>query len=144
MKYLITSLLLIGLTVSVAQADWLDDFTNSYKTENIDKAVDNAIQDGITPNLIVEHGLTITTINPQNIVKALYCAGVSGEDIYTAAQNNNISTLIITAGFQKSTVECGDKVADTQAYTPAGRQGRGFGGTDSGPRGRLFASPSTF
>ncbi|MFT5726120.1 MAG: hypothetical protein ACI8PB_000238 [Desulforhopalus sp.] len=143
MKRIIASLIIVSLWVTVAQADWLSDFSQTFKTKNLDVAVDNAVKQGITPDAIVENCLGIKTVNPQNVVKALYCSGVSGQDIYTATQAYGVSELIVSAGFNKSIEECGDRVTDTQAYTPGGRQGRGFGGANRGQRGKPNVSPST-
>ncbi len=145
MKKLITAFLIVGLTASIASADWLNDFKDTYQNKNIDLAVENALKEGINPSIIMENSLAFPNINPQNIIKALYCAGVSGQDIYTAAQQFNISELIVTAGFKKSVEECGDRVADVQPYTPGNQgRGRGFGGPPSTPPGRPFASASSF
>ena len=145
MNRIITAFLIIGLSASVASADWLGDFKGNYQNKNIDIAVENALKEGISPDIIMENALAFENINPQNIIKALYCAGVSGQDIYVAAQKFNISELIVTAGFKKSVEECGDRVADTQPYTPGNQgRGRGFGGPPSTPPGKPFASPSGF
>ncbi len=144
MKKIIASLIIVSLWITVAQADWFSDFTQTFKTKNLDVAIDDAVKQGIGPDAIVESCLGIKTVNPQNVVKALYCSGVSGQDIFTATQANGISELIVSAGFNKSVEECGDRVTDIQPYTPGGRQGRGFGGANRGQRGRPYASPSTF
>jgi len=144
MKRIITALIILGLSASVANADWLGNFMENYKNSNIDQAVEKAVEEGVAPDDIVKNGLTIKTLSPPDLVKALYCAGVSGQDVYSAAENNNVSELIVTAGFKKSTEECGESVTDTQPYTPGGRQGRGFGGANRGQRGKPFASPSAF
>jgi hypothetical protein len=145
MKKIITAIMILGLSVSVANAaNWLTEFMDIYKNQNIDAAVEKAVEEGVAPDDIVENGLTIETLSPPDLVKALYCAGVTGQDIYNAAQKYNVSELIVTAGFKKSTEECGDRVTDTQAYTPGGRQGRGFGGANRGQRGKPYASVSTF
>lgn len=144
MRKIITSLMIMSLWATVAHADWLDDFTQNFKTKSLDVAVDSAVQQGIAPDAIVKTSLDIATVNPQNVVKALYCSGVSGEDIYNAAQTNGVSELIVAAGFKKSIEECADAVTDTQAYTPGGAQGRGFGGANRGQTGKPYASVSTF
>jgi surface antigen len=144
MKKFIAALIIVGLSVSVASADWLGEFKKSYQEKNLDIAVEKAYKGGVSPDDITKNSLDIATVNPQNLVKALYCAGVTGQDVYTACQNNNISELILAAGFKKSKEECGDMVTDTQPYTPGGAQGRGFGGANRGQRGKPYASPSGF
>jgi hypothetical protein len=144
MKRILGALLIVGLASSIAWADWLTNFNDTYKKKNIDAAVEDALKEGITPDVIVEKSMAFPDINPQNIVKALYCAGIGGQDVYEAAGKSNISEMIVTAGFKKSVEECGDRVVDTQPYTPGNRgPGRGFGPPRT-PPGRPFASASTF
>lgn len=126
MKRFFLACVLVLCTVSIACAAWLVDFRNTYIAEGIDKAVENALKEGTTPDLIVENGLDLEGLNPQNLVKALYCAGANGQDVRAAAGKYNISEVIVAAGYKKSVAECGDVVADTQAYTPAGNRGPSF------------------
>jgi hypothetical protein len=144
MKRILGALLIVGLASSIAWADWLADFNETYKNKNIDAAVEDALKEGITPEVIVEKSLAFPDINPQNIVKALYCAGVGGQYVYEAAEKFDISELIVTAGFKKSVEECGDKVVDTQPYTPGQGQRRGFGPPRTPPGRPFVASPSAF
>jgi hypothetical protein len=146
MRKVITALLIVGLTSTMAFAEWLEDFDNSNAEKGIEVAVADAIKAGITPEVITKHALTIQELNPQNIVKALYCSGANGQDVRAAAEKHGISELIITAGFQNSVEECGDQVADTQAYSENAPRRPSFAGTPSGSGGRPRrpnASPST-
>ena len=144
MKRILAALLIVGLASSIAWADWLTNFNDTYKNKNIDAAVEDALKEGITPDVIVEKGMTLPGINPQNIVKALYCAGIGGQDVYEAAAKSNISEQVVTAGFKQSVEECGDKVVDSQPYTPGDRgPGRSFGPPHT-PPGKTFASPNKF
>lgn len=128
--------------VSPAFADWIEDFAMNFENKGIETAVPKALEAGKTPDDIVEEGLKLTELNPQNLLKALYCSGAAGDDIKAAADKNDISEIIVVAAFKKSVVECGDAVADSQAYTPAGPR---FAGPPSGGGGgNSFASPSTF
>lgn len=140
MKGLLTACMLVLVSVSIACAEWQVDFRDTYVSEGIDKAVENAMKEGKTPDLIVENGLELEGLNPQNLIKALYCAGAKGQDIREAAQKYNISEMILAAGFKKSKAECSDMVADAQAYTPVGL-GPSFA-TPVSTRGGSFASPS--
>ncbi|KJR97823.1 MAG: hypothetical protein VR65_22660 [Desulfobulbaceae bacterium BRH_c16a] len=126
MKRIAAACLFVLFSVSIACAEWLVDFRDTYVAEGIDKAVENALKDGQSPDLIVENGLDLEGLNPQNLIKALYCAGAKGQDVTEAAEKWDISEVIVTAGFKKSVAECGDQVADAQAYTPAGAQGPSF------------------
>lgn len=140
MKKIIMACLLVLFCVSIACAEWLVDFRDTYVSEGIDKAVENALKEGKTPDLIVENGLELEGLNPQNLIKALYCAGVNGQDVRKAAEKWDISEVIVAAGFKRSKAECADQVADTQAYTPA-NQGPSFATPIRGRNGS-FASIS--
>jgi len=142
MNRLVIACLMVLLSVSFASAEWIVDFRDTYAADGIDKAVENALKDGKNPEMIVEVGLKMEGLNPQNLVRALYCAGASGQDIRAAAEKWNISEPIIAAGYKKSIDECGDRVADSQAYTPVGT-GPSFA-TPSGGRSGKNPSPSTF
>jgi len=143
MKKLIFGSILVVLLSTVAFAEWQVDFEDTYINKGINQAVIDALKDGTNPDSIVQKGLNLEGLNPQNLVMALYCAGAKGQDIRDAASNYDISELIVTAGYKKSIAECGDVVADSQAYTPVAT---GFsGGRSAGSRGgSFFASPSTF
>lgn len=144
MKKIITALMILGLSVSVANAaNWLDEFMDIYKNKNIDAAVEKAVEEGVTPDDIVKNSLKIQTVNPQNLVKALYCAGVSGEDVYNAAKKNDVSELIVAAGFKKSKEECSDMVTDTQAYALGDRQRSQFREANRAQGSSSNVSPST-
>lgn len=139
MKRMIMALAMVFLSVSVVCAEWLVDFRDTYASKGIDKAVEDAMKNGKNPDLIVEAGLDIQGLNPQNLVRALYCAGASGQDIRAAAEKYKISEPIVAAGYKKSIDECGDRVADSQAFTPPGSGGPSFS-TPSGGRSGSFAS----
>jgi len=67
--------LALVLCATAAFAEWKMDFPEQYRKEGIDKAVIAAIEQGALPVDIVENGLQLEGLNPQNLVKALYCAG---------------------------------------------------------------------
>ena len=139
MKKIVLSVLLVIMTAAVALAEWQVTFEESYINNGIDQAVIDALREGADPDSIVERGLILEGLNPQNLVMALYCAGVKGKEIRDAAANHEISEQIVTAGYKKSIVECGDAVADSQAYTPIVTGFRSGGGGNS-----TFASPESF
>lgn len=138
MKKLLLSVLLVVATAVVALAEWQVTFEESYANKGIDQAVIDALREGADPDSIVERGLVLEGLNPQNLVMALYCAGVKGKEIREAAANHDISEMIVTAGYKKSIVECGDAVADSQAYTPISTGFRSDGTT-----GKSNASPES-
>ena len=114
MKKITIACILVVLSFSIAFADWLGDFNETYVKDGINKAVENAMKVGKNPDLIVENGLKLKGLNPQNLVTALYCAGAKGVDIAAAAEKYDISGAVVEAGYKKSIAECND----VQAYTP--------------------------
>ncbi len=122
MKHLIISALLSVFFVSSALADWSEDFDTNLATQGIEIAVQEAIKLGKSPSDIMQKTSENKKINPQNVLKALYCAGASGDDIKSAADSVGVSNLMVIAAFDKSVVECGITVKDSQAYTPVSPQ----------------------
>jgi len=114
--FLITTCLV--LTATFSAAGWLEDFKNVFLDSGIDEAVVEALKQGAVPDDIMENGLRFEELNPQNLVKAMYCGGIRGDDIRASGQKHDVSDIIIVAGYKKSVEECGDQVVDTQAYTP--------------------------
>lgn len=147
MKKIILSVLLSTFFFTLAYADWIQDFDNLYNDQGIEPAVVKALEIGSTPEAIVNHAITIEGLNPQNLLKALYCAGVPGDDIKAASDKVGISEIILVASFHKALAECRDSVADTQAYTPV-PTGPNFAGvpmsSSSSSSGGDIASPNTF
>lgn len=142
MKHIIISTFLSILLVSPALADWIEDFNVNLDTQGIEVAVAKALEEGKTPTEIVDRATQIEGLNPQNVLKALYCEGAAGDDIKIAADTAGISELILLAAFDKSVAECGDAVADSQAYTPVGPR---FAGLPSpADRTNIRVSVSTF
>ena len=69
------AILIVGFATSLAYAEWLDNFKDNYKNKNMfDTAVEYALKEEVDPEIIVENGLGLQNLNPQNLVKALYCA----------------------------------------------------------------------
>ncbi len=137
------------LAISIASpafADWIKDFSVNNESQGIEVAVAEALKAGMNPTMIVDEGLKIAGVNPQQILKALYCEGSDGNDVKAAADSAGISDIILVAAFEKSVAECGDAVADTQAYTPVANRLSFAGMPTSSPFGdpRSISSPSTF
>ncbi len=145
MKKSILSAFLGIFIASTAFADWIEDFSTNNQNEGIEVAVAEALKIGKDPTSIVEEGLKIPGINPQHILKALYCEGSDGDDVKVAADASGISDIILISAFEKSIAECGDAVADSQAYTPA-ITGPSFAGipTTRTSTSQRLASPSSF
>lgn len=144
MKQLIISTFLSLFLVSTALADWVTDFDLNLGNKGIEVAVEKALEVGQTPTDIVDKAITIEGLNPQNVLKALYCAGAAGDDIKRAADSAGISELILLTAFEKSVAECGDTMADSQAYTPPRRPNFSFVGKPSPHPNPRPASPAKF
>lgn len=141
MRKVIAVVFILLFSAAAAQAEWQVDFEDTYFSKGIDQAVIDALKDGAQPDSIVEIGLSLEGLNPQNLIMALYCAGAGSQDIRDAAASHAISEMIVTAGYKKSVVECGDAVADSQAYTPVST---GFSSIPGSRGSSVSASPSTF
>lgn len=142
MRKLIAAMAMVAISATVVFAGWWEDFKKAYEAENIQVAVEGALEEGTAPEKIVGNAVTIESLNPQHLVKALYCAGVDGVDIRAAAEKYKISEMIVAAGHRQSVAECGDKVVDTQAYREgAQKQNRFVNGPQNGG-GNGPASPA--
>ncbi len=137
MKKLIITCILTIFTVTFSMAAWVTDFQDNFEDSGIDQAVIYALEEGADPYSIVENGLQLDGLNPVELIMALYCAGVNGEDIQAAAKHWEVTEEIVAEGYQKSIVECDMIVVDTQAYTQ--NSGSSLKGGNTG-----YASPSTF
>lgn len=109
----------------------------SVSAYQIDKVVKEALREGVAPDSIVEQARDLPELNPQNLVRALYCAGVQGQDIRDAAVNNKISESVVTAGYKESLVVCRSAVADSHGYLSVKKDFPGGGR-------KRYGSPSTF
>jgi hypothetical protein len=132
---------LVLFSVTLAMAEWLKDFRDIYASEGIDPAVVEALKQGADPYQIMENGLQLEGLNPQNLVKAMYCAGIRGDDIRAAGNQYGVTDIIVVAGYKKSVEECGDRLVDTQAYTPTATV-VSFAGPPA-PGGAISASPAS-
>lgn len=146
-KLFCATFLCLAVVATAAHADWIKNFSAAYQSKNIDIAVTDALKEGTGPDLIINEGLKIQGLNPQHLIKALYCAGVDGNDIKKAADAAGISDILLVAAYEKSVAECGDQLADTQAYTPVTAAAPSFAGVPSPAAsggGASYASPSAF
>ena len=76
-KHFIMFCLMLACAAPSAWAEWQDDFTTLYLDKNIDDAVEKALKQGATPEAIVELAAEIEGLSPSELIKALYCAGIS-------------------------------------------------------------------
>ena len=112
-------------TVSVATAAWNTDFRDNYNRSGIDKAVTDALENGVTPWVIVEKGLKLDGLNPRRLITALFCAGANGKDIRSAAEHWKITSEVVAAGYIKANVECDGAVVDRRTYAQNGHRATG-------------------
>ena len=104
-------------TAVVAFAEWIVDFRDIYLEQGIDQAVIEALKQGAKPDEIMKNGLELDGINPQNLIKAMYCAGIRGRTILRLrVMHGKCRDMIIVAGYKKSVEECGDQVIDTPGH----------------------------
>lgn len=144
MKRMLFAVIFIPLFCTFASAEWQADFDETYVDKGIEEAVKVALEDGVDPNSITGQARNLAGLNLQDLVKALYCSGVKGQDIRDAAANNEISESTVIAGYKISLAECHDAVVRSQGYTPVTERFAGSGRTRSGGGRKTFASPSTF
>ena len=113
-----------GPQVQEAAADARDNerqdaFAEAWNDESIDEAVLLALKNGSTPDAILQQGINLYEINPQNVIRAMYCAGINGEHIEESALNYGLTKEIVSAGYKKSVDECREILVDSQGYIPA-------------------------
>ena len=143
MKELVPACILVLTAATFAFAGWVEDFQGEYQRSGIDPAVVAALKAGIQPADIIVEGLKIEGLNPVNLIQALYCAGVPGDDIGPAALEAGISQLVLSAGYEQSVARCGSAVTDTQAYTPVTPTGGPDFPAGAGDGGTVYVSAST-
>lgn len=143
MRKLIFFLLAYICTVSSAYADWKADFAVTFEISNIDSAVVQALNVGITPSQIINEGLLLVNLHPQNLVKALYCAGADGGDITEASYSAGLSDITVISAYERSISECSDQTKDSQAYTVVNLNTQTFIKMNLNSTS-TYASPSTF
>ena len=136
---IIASLLAPGMILSLGVAvqaeipeEFRVEFQELYVDEGIEPAVSEGVRLGMAAYIIMEAGLGIPDLNPQDLVKAMYCAGITGADIRGAAEKLGVTDQLVVSGFSKSIGEC-------EAWLVGG-----FIGLPVPSGGGVFASTSTF
>ena len=131
-KYFIGVCLLIICAASTASAEWTEDFTKLYLDNNIDDAVEEALKQGATPEAIIELAGQIEGLTPSELIKALYCAGISPSLIAELSSQFNIPEAELVAGYKRSVRECGPALSRT--FNPLDTtRNRAGGGTPASP-----------
>lgn len=119
-------LALIVLIFACADAmivEWRDEFQEVYERSGIDDAVVRALRRGVTPDNIMIYGLKFEELNPKDLVKAMYCSGIMGEDIRYAGERQDLAETIIVGGYKKAVEECREKIGFSLLFVPLPNEG---------------------
>ena len=128
------------LISSTALADWAEDFTATAAKSGTDLAVTEAFRAGVAPADIVKMTQQTGGVAPAAVVKALYCAGVSGSTVQAAASEAGVSSSDVAAGYKQSVGQCGpaaglnaDPFSQTRNVATGGTPVGGTPGSGAGP-----------
>lgn len=132
MKNILWILLLLVLSeVRVAQAAWTDDFMQAYDDFGMGIAVENALDNEVTPHEILTYLISNNEeFNMRKGLKALYCAGVDRDTVREAADKLGITVEELSAALEESIAECGDKLTLSDRDLFDGRSGSKLGLSD--------------
>ena len=110
-----TTLLVVLLSLfcfsSMAWADWAEDFMAIFTRNGVDPAVEQAFNAGVAPVEIVKMTQQAGGVEQAAVVKALYCAGVSGSTIQAVALEAGVADTDVAAGYKLSVQQCGPAAA---------------------------------
>ena len=103
--------LFVLLCPGLALADWKEDFVKDSDKFGIDIAVENALDQEISPNEI----LTLIVTNRKKFrtrvsLQALYCAGADRDVVREAANKLGITIEDVSMALEDSIAECGSKL----------------------------------
>lgn len=132
MRNIVWILLLLVLSeVGVAQAAWTDDFMQAYDDFGMGIAVENALDNEVTPHEILTYLISNNEeFNMRKGLKALYCAGVDRDTVREAADKLGITVEELSAALEESIAECGDKLTLSDRDLFDGRSGSKLGLSD--------------
>ncbi|MCI5139842.1 MAG: hypothetical protein D3922_15855 [Candidatus Electrothrix sp. AR1] len=121
----------ILLGAGVAQAAWTDIFIDEYDGFGMSVAVENALNNNVSPNEI----LTFIISNSDKFetktgLKALYCAGADRDAVREAANKLGITVKDVSVSLEESIAECGDKQTLTDRDLFDGGAGNEIGLSD--------------
>lgn len=94
-----------------AFADWAEDFLATFASSGVDPAVEEAFEAGVTPLDIVKMTQQTGDVAPAAVVKALYCAGVSGSTVQAVAREAGVAESDVAAGYRQSIAQCAPAAA---------------------------------
>jgi hypothetical protein len=112
MKKTLFAALFLVMAAGQAQAAWTDDFLKEYDEFGIDTAVENALENKITPSDILKFILSQNDAFKTKItMKALYCAAVDHDVMQQVAAQLGISDEELGVAHEESIQECGSTLA---------------------------------
>lgn len=120
-KICIAAVFLLAMAANSVAAAWTDDFVEDFDKIGLDKAVENALDNEISPHEI----LTFIVSSNQKFdvrlsLKALYCAGVERVEVREAADKLGITVEEVSVALEESIAECGSRLAlsDREVFFP--------------------------
>lgn len=121
MKKICIAVFLLAMAANSAAAAWTDDFVEDFDKIGLDKAVENALENEISPHEILT--LIVSSNEKFDVrlsLKALYCAGVEREEVREAADKLGITVEEVSVALEESIAECGSRLAlsDREVFFP--------------------------
>jgi phosphoglycerate dehydrogenase-like enzyme len=105
-KNILIFLCILLVPPSLAFAAWTDDFLHDYDKLGIDRSVENALANNVTPKEILAFIVDNDQINNKESLKALYCAGANRDEVHAAASKLGISERELANALEESIAEC--------------------------------------
>lgn len=91
---------------------WTEDFLKDYDNYGLDRAIENALDEEISPIEIMTFIITSNEeFNTKSALKALYCAAADTALVQEAANKLGITVREISQALQESIAECSSKMA---------------------------------
>lgn len=91
--------------------EWMDNFEKDYDDHGMSTAVENALEDGVTPNEILTFIISYTEkFRTKRGLKALYCAGVDRNTVRDSANKLGITVEDVSVSLEEAIAECGSKM----------------------------------
>ncbi len=101
----------IVLLSTQAMADWAEDFLATAASSGTEVAVVEALKIGIAPADIITMIQEAGEVEPVTVVKAFYCAGLSGSTVLAATGQAGVPESVVAAGYRQSVRQCGPAAA---------------------------------
>lgn len=91
--------------------EWMVNFEKNYDDFGMSTAVENALEDGVTPDEILTFIISYTEkFRIKRGLKALYCAGVDRNAVRDSANKLGITVEDVSVSLEEAIAECGDKL----------------------------------